>query len=89
MRNLSHKIKIHSRRIGILSDAHGNGAAFDRAVLILKENRAEEFWYLGDSIDYPNFRLHEFKAWQELVNSDELNYRYIGYTEITVAIEIL
>lgn len=38
---------------------------------------------------YLNFRLHEFKAWQELVNSSGLKYRYIGYTEIQVAIEIL
>ena len=38
---------------------------------------------------YPNFRLHEFKAWQELVNSEGLKYRYIGYTEMQVAIEIL
>ncbi len=38
---------------------------------------------------YPNFRLHEFKAWQELVDSSGLKYRYIGYTEMAVAIEIL
>ena len=38
---------------------------------------------------YPNFRLHEFKAWQELVNSEGLKYRYIGYTEMQVAVEIL
>ena len=38
---------------------------------------------------YNNFRLHEFKAWQELVNSSGLKYRYIGYTEVQVAIEIL
>jgi hypothetical protein len=38
---------------------------------------------------YPNFRLHEFKAWQEFVESEGLNYRYIGYTDMQVAIEIL
>ena len=38
---------------------------------------------------YPNFRLHEFKAWQELVDSSGLKYRYIGYTQVQVAIEIL
>ena len=38
---------------------------------------------------YPNFRLHEFKAFQELVNSSGLIYRYIGYTEVQVAIEVL
>lgn len=38
---------------------------------------------------YPNFRLHEFKAWQEFVNSEGVKYQYIGYTEVQVAIEIL
>ncbi len=38
---------------------------------------------------YPNFRLHEFKAWRELVDSSGLKYRYKGYTEQQVAIEIL
>ena len=38
---------------------------------------------------YPNFHLHEFKAWQGLVTSNGLKYRYIGYTEMQVAIEIL
>lgn len=31
---------------------------------------------------YPSFRLHEFKAWQEFVNSEGLKYEYIGYTEM-------
>jgi hypothetical protein len=38
---------------------------------------------------YPNFRLHEFKAWQEFVKFTGLKYQYIGYTEMQVAIEIL
>jgi hypothetical protein len=38
---------------------------------------------------YPNFQLHEFKAWQEFVDSNGLEYRYIGYTGMQVAIEIL
>jgi len=38
---------------------------------------------------YPNFRLHEFKAFQELVNFNGLKYKYIGYTEMQVAVEIL
>jgi hypothetical protein len=38
---------------------------------------------------YPNFHLHEFKAWQEFVSSYGLKYRYIAYTEVQVAIEIL
>jgi hypothetical protein len=38
---------------------------------------------------YSSFRLHEFKAWQEFVNSEGIKYQYIGYTELQVAIEIL
>ena len=38
---------------------------------------------------YTNFRSHEFKAWHELVDSSGLEYRYIAYTELTVAIEIM
>jgi hypothetical protein len=38
---------------------------------------------------YPNFRSHEFKAWNEFVVSAGINFRYIGYTEMQVAIEIL
>jgi hypothetical protein len=38
---------------------------------------------------YSSFRQHEFKAWQEFVNSEGIKYQYIGYTEWQVAIEIL
>ncbi|MFZ4123467.1 MAG: TylF/MycF/NovP-related O-methyltransferase [Candidatus Planktophila sp.] len=38
---------------------------------------------------YPNFRSHEFKAWNEFVNSTQIRFRYIGYTEQQVAVEIL
>jgi hypothetical protein len=38
---------------------------------------------------YSSFREHEFKAWQEFVNSEGIKYQYIGYTEMQVAIEIL
>jgi len=37
---------------------------------------------------YPNFRSHEFKAWKDFVNSNGIEYRYIGYTEMQVALEI-
>jgi len=38
--------------IGILSDAHGNGPAFDRAIVVLKGLGAERFWFLGDAVGY-------------------------------------
>jgi len=37
---------------------------------------------------YPNFRSHEFKAWRELMESTDLKYDYIGYTEFQVAVEV-
>jgi len=38
--------------IGILSDAHGNVEAFDRAVDILKRHGAKRIIFLGDSVGY-------------------------------------
>jgi hypothetical protein len=38
---------------------------------------------------YPNFRSHEFKAWNEFVNLTRIQFRYIGYSEQQVAVEIL
>jgi hypothetical protein len=38
---------------------------------------------------YSGWKLHEFKAWQEVVTEFSINYKYIGYTNMQVAIEIL
>ena len=38
--------------IGFLSDAHGNGKAFDRGIKLLLEQGAEHFYFLGDAIGY-------------------------------------
>lgn len=38
--------------IGILSDAHGNGAAFQKAVRVLRDQGAERFVFLGDALGY-------------------------------------
>jgi hypothetical protein len=38
---------------------------------------------------YTNWKLHEFKAWQELAKSKNIEYQYIGYTDKQVAVEIL
>jgi hypothetical protein len=38
---------------------------------------------------YPSFRSHEFKAFHEFINSTGTRYRFIGYTAMQVAIEIL
>jgi len=38
---------------------------------------------------YPNFQQHEFKAWQEFSQKRKIDYIYIGYTEMQVAVQIL
>ena len=38
---------------------------------------------------YPNWRNHEYKAFQEFALSNSLRYNYIGYTENAVALEII
>jgi len=38
--------------IGILSDAHGNVEAFDRALDVLKRHGAKNFIFLGDAVGY-------------------------------------
>jgi hypothetical protein len=38
---------------------------------------------------YPNWRAHEYKAFQEFVRAGHLCYRYIAVTPMQVAIEIL
>jgi putative phosphoesterase len=38
--------------IGILSDAHGNRAAFDRAIEVLAAEGASQYVFLGDAVGY-------------------------------------
>lgn len=46
--------------IGILSDAHGNGPAFDLGIKILREYGAKRFIFLGDAFGYiPNISVFE------------------------------
>ena len=42
----------------------------------------EYFGYLG-------WRDGEYKAFQELVKQHDINYRYLGFSENTVAVEII
>jgi hypothetical protein len=37
---------------------------------------------------YPNWRFGEYRAWQEVCAQQGLNYRYIAFSEMQVAIEI-
>jgi len=38
---------------------------------------------------YPNWRNHEYKAFQEFVLNNSIQYKYIAYSENSVAVEIL
>lgn len=38
--------------IGFLSDAHGNGGAFDKGIMLLRSQGAKEFYFLGDAVGY-------------------------------------
>ena len=38
---------------------------------------------------YPNFEQHEFLAWREIVKTEKIEYRYLGFSDMQVAIEIL
>ncbi len=55
----------------------------------IKENISKGTIVIFDEyFGYPNFKSHEFKAWQEFVISNGVKYHYIAYTETRVAIEI-
>ena len=41
--------------IGILSDAHGNIAAFRSAIALMRQMRVRSFYFLGDAIGYIPF----------------------------------
>lgn len=41
--------------------------------------------YLG----YPNWNKGEFRAWQEFVSQNDIRYRYLGFSNQNVAIEVL
>jgi putative phosphoesterase len=49
--NNFHAVFNHNK-LGILSDAHGNGPAFNRALQILEDMGATAFFFLGDSLGY-------------------------------------
>ena len=38
---------------------------------------------------YPSWRKHEYGAWQEFVSHHRINYRYLGNTDMQVALIIL
>jgi hypothetical protein len=38
---------------------------------------------------YTNYQAHEIKAWLEFVEKNHIEFEYIGYTQMQVAVQIL
>jgi len=38
--------------------------------------------------NYPNWQYHEFKAWKEFVEGQDVRYEYLGYARQQVAVKI-
>ena len=91
--------EIKSQKIGILSDAHGNGPAFLRSISVLQDFGASSFWYLGDSIGYipsvdvidaiislgPNIKCTMGNHEKMYLSGEfaEINDNVYGFTELT------
>jgi hypothetical protein len=57
--------------------------------LLIKNLNRGSIIIFDEYFGYSNWRLHEFRAFQEVVRNFSVKYRYIGYTNMQVAIEIL
>jgi hypothetical protein len=57
--------------------------------LLIKNLNRGSIIIFDEYFGYSNWRLHEFRALQEIVRDFSVRYRYIGYTNMQVAIEIL
>ncbi len=63
--------------IGILSDAHGNFYAFERAISILREIGVNEIIFLGDSVGY----IPSIKVVESLMDMPDLKFCIFGNHE--------
>ena len=57
--------------------------------LLIKNLNKGSIIIFDEYFGFSNWRLHEFRAFQEVVSNFSVKYRYIGYTNMQVAIEIL
>lgn len=56
----------------------------------LKRNlRSGTIIIFDEFFGFSGWRFHEFKAWQEIISTNPVKYRYIAYSNEQVAIEIL
>ena len=82
---------------------HNEGVAFLHVDCDLYSSTKTIFQFLGEKIgpgtvilfdeyfNYPGWREHEYRAFQEFISSRSLSYRYIAYntTEWNAAVQIL
>ncbi len=57
--------------------------------LLIKNLNRGSIIIFDEYFGYSSWRLHEFSAFQEIVSKFSIKYRYIGYTNMQVALEIL
>jgi len=43
----------------------------------------------GEYFGYPNWREHQYKAWQEFVSANNLQYEYLGFNKQQVLVKVL
>jgi Macrocin-O-methyltransferase (TylF) len=82
--------EISGRRIDILHLDVDTYAPTKFVLHTLRKNLAHGSIIIFDEyFGYPNWRSHEFLAFQEFVSENSLRYIYIGYVEMQVAVKIL
>lgn len=82
--------RLQGQQISIL---HMDADTYEPTIFVLNQLRdnlrKDSIVIFDEYFGYPNWRQHEFKAWNSFVNSFGINYKYIGYTNAQVAIKIL
>lgn len=84
---------VNKNKLGQISLLHMDADTYKPTIFVLnalKNNLMRGTTVIFDEyFGYPNFQSHEFKAWKEFVASEGIQYRYVGFTEVQVALEIL
>lgn len=82
--------EIKNKQLGILhidSDTY-EAANYVLKMLISNINKGTIIIF-DEFFGYPNWKAHEFKAWQEFHTRNNVKFRYIAYTQVAAAIQIL
>jgi hypothetical protein len=82
--------KINLQRISIINMDADTYKPTNYVLNALSKNISKGTIIIFDEFfGYPNWRLHEYKAWEEFVKDFGISYRYIGFSKRLVAVEIL